>query len=967
MSQPYWVTPAGDLGTIPEGVYYATPLIAQDPVTTVAPTIVTNSNGVVTFTFVAQSSIVYPLGTTIIVSGFTPSGYNGEYEVIRTSKSSVGVINATTAAVTVFGTITNVPVDITFEVIAGSLPAGIAINENGVIGGTPQPTIGGVPADIAVATTSRFAIRARNASSLADRTFSLTVAVLNQPYFVTPAGNIGYYINGQQIFDLQVDTYNPDIYGVTIVRLVAGALPPGLTISTSGVISGVVGLNPEPLLNYDYEFTLEVSNGESSNLRTFNIFVYARHAMSADTTLITADDTHITADVYNVATPVITTPAGSIGTVRTGNFFAFQFTGEDINYPPRGLEFSNVPDALVQAAANVEPQMSQFKDTLILGRPLGDVTDSGTVTIADATQYDRWINGLSIPLDQTEWIEETMNPYMLANPDTYADYTSSSGFQFVGTNLPPGLTLDPNSGWLYGLIPNNGSIDITTYDFEMRVQDITIPELISPPYLYSLTINGPILGDIIWNTPSDLGTIINGSTSTLYVEATSVSGLVVQYQLAGQALGSDPVYNLLPQGLQFLSSGHIVGRVSFDTFALDSGTTTFDRSTTTFDMVFTFTVNAFSTNGLINALKTFSIRLIREFDEPYDNLYIQAMPPLDDRSLLNSLLQNDNIFPPNLIYRLDDPNFGIARQVVYQHAFGLTAATYNDYIASLNINHYWKNLVLGEIKTAQALDDLGNVIYEVVYSQVVDNLVNNDGESVGKSVTLPYIVDSNLGLTQTVYPNSLINMRDQVIDTVGQISNMLPRWMLSKQADGAVLGFTPAWVIAYTVPGQSGQIAYNIETQFGIDRLNLVDFEVDRYELDNLLTKNWNRAEQHWTPRPPTLTRFDFSTEQAQWINNLNPASILPWINDLGSTVAWSYGTPPGTTFDQNSLQFTAPVDMYSSTTAYDQYLLFPRRNIIGPVGSNPLSFVPWTEDGIPITWVDAETGETVVWTALES
>ena len=118
MSQPYWVTPAGDLGTIPEGVYYATPLIAQDPVTTVTPTIVTNSNGVVTFTFVAESSIVYPLGTTIIVSGFTPVGYNGEYEVIRTSKSSVGVINATTAAVTTFGSIANVPVDITFEVVA---------------------------------------------------------------------------------------------------------------------------------------------------------------------------------------------------------------------------------------------------------------------------------------------------------------------------------------------------------------------------------------------------------------------------------------------------------------------------------------------------------------------------------------------------------------------------------------------------------------------------------------------------------------------------------------------------------------------------------------------------------------------------------------------------------------------------------------------------------------------------------
>jgi hypothetical protein len=110
-------------------------------------------------------------------------------------------------------------------------------------------------------------------------------------------------------------------------------------------------------------------------------------------------------------------------------------------------------------------------------------------------------------------------------------------------------------------------------------------------------------------------------------------------------------------------------------------------------------------------------------------------------------------------------------------------------------------------------------------------------------------------------------MRTQVIDTVGQVSNVLPRWMLSKQSDGRVLGFTPAWVIAYTNPGQSGQIAYNIKTQFG-NKLNLIDFEVDRYELDNLLTKNWDRAEQHWIPQPPTITTFDYGNFNIdQWIS----------------------------------------------------------------------------------------------------
>ena len=30
-AQPQWITPAGSLGTIPEGVFYSTPLVAVDP------------------------------------------------------------------------------------------------------------------------------------------------------------------------------------------------------------------------------------------------------------------------------------------------------------------------------------------------------------------------------------------------------------------------------------------------------------------------------------------------------------------------------------------------------------------------------------------------------------------------------------------------------------------------------------------------------------------------------------------------------------------------------------------------------------------------------------------------------------------------------------------------------------------------------------------------------------------------
>jgi hypothetical protein len=827
-----------------------------------------------------------------------------------------------------------------YRVIAGRLPPGIQINETGVLSGNPSAvsTVQGVPADVVVDTTSQFAVRAYTElvvngmpviDKLADRTFSLTIAGASTVSWTTPAGTIGTYFDGSQITDLAVSYTDPNISAVNVVTLIAGALPTGLTVSTAGVISGYITPNTDnTVTSTTYTFTLRVSNGVASDTRTFNILVYARSTMTADNTHVTADNTFITADTAPVQPPIITTPVGSIGSTRSDNFYAFEFTG---------LDFANNP------------------------------------------------------------------------------------FEFINiTALPPGLTLDPISGWMYGYVPYAGILS-NEYSFNLIVREVDNPANYSDSYTFSLTINGPVNSDVVWLTPTDeaerarvpssLGFIDNGATSTFYVEAVNVSGISLQYRLLS---GSN---SRLPQGLQLLTSGNIAGRVSFDTFCLDGGTTVFDvnlntvRQPTTFDMVATFTVNAFSVNGLVNVNKTFSITVVRRYQEPYNNLYIQAMPPQDDRDLVASLLQNPTIFTPSLIYRADDPNFGVARNVVYNHAYGLTATTLDDYLASLNLNHYWKNLVLGNIKTAQALDDAGNVIYEVVYSEVIDDLVNNNGESVDKQVVLAFPINANdITEIDSVYPNSLQNMRDQVIDVVGQVSNVLPRWMLSRQANGKVLGFTPAWVIAYTAPGQSGQIAYNIQTQFGT-QLNLVDFKADRYELDNFLTKNWDRAGQHWVPQPPELETFDVNchyqlpipndsslafnggtgyrgVERAQNgdivyagdrililgsqvggldnINNIvltvntvdelgtiqsafcygfapfNTAGVFYYnivgtnITGTGTGATWDIKTVPGvpTVFDGNSLQFTAPVDMYTNnnTTEYDKYLLFPKYNIIDSV-----------------------------------
>lgn len=881
MAQPVWVTPAGDLGTIPEGVFYQTPLEAYDP------------------------------------------GLDTVY----------------------------------YSLLAGALPAGMFINDSGMISGIPQAkvSIQGVPEPVSRDVTSKFAVRAYTQqviqgvtviNRLADRTFEITVSGQDAPEFVTPAGQIAQVYDGT-LFDFQIEYTDVDPDDIVTVKLISGSLPSGLSITPQGLISGFVnplspinalagfsrdgqGFSQYPFdfstqgVNANYQFTLEVTDGKvgGSNLRTFSIYVWSRSIMTADTTFVTADNTFITADVSPVRIPILLNPQGSIGRVRNDNWFAYKF------------------------------------------------------------------NALDLDGDLTQFIISSSSPTAL-----------------------PGLTLDLNTGWLYGYIPNLGLTD-RTYTFDVRVYKKDNIDQISDPYTYSLEIIGPVDTEVTWLTDSDLGTINNGDISTLYVEAVVGDGQPLIYELLS---GSD---STLPQGLSLLPSGQIAGRVSFNTFAVDLGTTTFDveylDTPTTFDMKNTFTVRAFSSDGLVDVTKTFYITVIRRYNEPYDNLYIQAMPPQDDRDLLDSLLQNSEIFPTDLIYRPDDPYFGVAKNVVYYHAYGLTAATLLDYVNSLDLNHYWKNLVLGEVEVAQARNSAGEIIYEAVYSRIIDNLVNNQGESVSKDVTLPYpIRPGDSTEITTVYPNSLINMRDQVIDVVGQISNVLPAWMTSKQTDGRVLGFIPAWVMAYAKPGKGAQIAYYIAEKFGA-RLNLVDYEVDRYELDRFLSHNWDAnvivldiidisgdgntvtvtyneqaippalpgnnivisgvnpssynggydvitcsttqitfqsintsayvaggkltVPEQWIP-PPAQTYFDngITDDISAW-GNYNPTytvfTPVQWVNVAGNAVTWtnSYNGEQ-TVFDGNSLKFIDPVDMYvgllPNPQIYDKYLVFPKRNII--------------------------------------
>lgn len=1012
MAQPIWITPVGSIGVIPVGVFYQTTLLATDP------------------------------------------GLDELY----------------------------------YEVIAGRLPDGVQCAANGLITGTPAAlaSLQGIPLPVGRDTTSKFTVRAyaeHDRTRFADRTFSLTVSVAPGPLWTTPAGSIGEYYDSDQVdFQFQfTESYAPN---TTVVDLYAGQLPGGLTLSPDGLLTGYIQPTPnvDAVPGYDitalynepydfisqaqsknFQFTLRVSDGKKSDLRTFTIFVYSRDQMQASDNILIDNNTFVDASETTERAPFLTNALPSnLGIHRSSNNFAYQFVGEDydnsnITYaisvnqgeglppgltldPVSGWYYGYIPDqgvTEVEYSFNIVVYQSDYVNPRIVCTNTQSGTNritcegTGQLQVGQPMVFDNNFGGLvagttyhisaivseNVTLNQTVFtltgaVLTTASGSVTASLVTECTATTTStneitcfSTEYLGVGQPivftgtafGGVTAAAQTIYYVSEVTDTthfkisaspaltSNVVLTTASGTMKANLIVA----SQAYPYTMTITGAVDSEVTWITPTDLGSIVNGSTSILKIEAENRGGRTMAYRLKPGAgpLSTPPyvpgVYNLLPQGLELLPSGDIVGRVSFDTFALDLGTTTFDRSFainrnvaslgTTFDSTFTFTVNAYApdTNQLlyqvanvvvndggsgyssvtpptivfsspvgasavtalagnvtvaagkitsvavadpglgytapatvsitqgfggsganltaqmkvtgsrdaISVFKTFTVRVVREYNKPYQNLYIQAMPPPNDRALIRSLLDNEEIFVPEYIYRPDDPNFGKAREVVYYHAFGLEPDTLERYVASLYENHYWKNLVLGEIETAQALDAQGNVIYEVVYSRVIDDLLNAQGQSVSKVVPLPYaIVDPADGSTliTAVFPNSLTNMRNQVIDVVGQIDNVLPAWMTSKQTNGRVLGFTPAWVIAYTQPGRSRQIAYYLQEYFGT-QLNTVDFKVDRYVLDRVLSRNWDTETQRWTPES-NMTTFDrFGTGARVYIGQVSLATSLAY------------------------------------------------------------------------------------------
>ena len=688
---------------------------------------------------------------------------------------------------------------ITYSVIAGSLPAGMQVTTDGLLTGTP--------AEVAKRTLYTFVVRATAGTAITDRTFSLDVQGADTPTFTTAAGqlqlddstSVGLYwvIDGSSV-SLQMQATDSDTRaGQSLVyEIVQGSLPPGVTMSKSGLISGIVQLTDDQRygerggydgsgnddqfdgtfdrtvttksISKNFDFIVRVSDGTSFVEQNNSIFVYSADFWRVSNTAITIDATEIdssplTMDLSANRRPVFRT-GSDLGTFRHDNAFVVKIDVEDFDPLQGDLEYS------IQAGS-----------------------------------------------------------------------------------LPAGVSIDVNSGELYGQLARQSAVE-TTYTFTVRANRVVATGInVFTDQEFTMKVIGEIDIGIAFTTPTLVGTLKADVPSLLSIEAVAEdTNRVLSYSVTAGSL---------PTGITLSEQGNLIGTIDPSDFT-DS------------TRAYTFTVTVSDQYQAAATSKEFTINL----DIPYTQIEYGNMSghatSFIDQNIFYSIAQDPSINSVENIFRPEDANFGMKVKPDMLMMSGLEAQTLTAFQQQMEQNHAPKTLYFGDLKTAVAKEGT-TTKYEVVYIEIKDNMVNKDGVAVSSSIQLRDVVakpvlgprassmnatadyidyevttdgglsfstsgskvryanqlSADLGFIETVYPNAVANMRSRMKSLGHKEWDYLPLWMKTTQAgDLAPLGYVTAVPICYCKPGTSSLVKKRIEDK-ALNFKNIA-FTIDRYVVN---------------------------------------------------------------------------------------------------------------------------------------
>ena len=808
--------------------------------------------------------------------------------------------------------------DINFKVISGKLPVGLRL-ENDMILGTPF--------EVPRTTDFEFVIRASYNNQIADRTFFWTVEGSDEPRWETPAGSLPigandlYFVLDSSYIDFQLQVTDFDTATGQILHYFqpkdGGQLPPGLILTTTGRIVGwiqpalaipetagngsydmsyfdsvaydfgyrssngydsylyetttygysVDALVPKKLNRY-YEFLVTVTDGDTSSIRKFKIFVVGDDYFRADNVAISAGNGTFTVDGTYVRAPIWVTP-NNLGVRRANNYLTFKLdTYESINLGQITYSLDPVNPKVSGKAFSTSLNENRITKNLIrirntLGTPVvnNKICLKDYITNANSTVYN---------IINVQTVSST--EYVLTVFPALQSEIANNKFIELGTSsiLPPGMQFDAGTAEVFGVVPYQPAI---TLDYSFTITATRYGdrgEIANSKRTFNVTTIGEIDSIMSWVSPEYLGNIGANYISNLFVLANSTitDSVLLYVKTSGE----------LPPGLTLNLDGEITGKVNqFGTennlglTTIDGGVFTLDNSTTTVDREFEFTIQARDILSYSAISRTFRLKIETPNDRLYSTLIVRPFLKQIQRDTFREFITDSNVFDITAIYRPNDTNFGIQPDLKMLVYGGIETVSADKVVGAIGRNHKPKKFAFGEVKLAQAKTrGTNDVIYEVIYVEIIDQLekgktklplqifssnnikpitIDQNNQYYQGPFTLdtyywnpadPFLVTADANnvfaddpYTEKRFPVSVRLWRDRIKSIGLRDRDYLPLWMRTIQdGDTNELDWIPAVSLCYCKPGRGKDVLLNIKNRnFDFKQL---DYVIDRYIIDSV-------------------------------------------------------------------------------------------------------------------------------------
>ncbi len=551
-------------------------------------------------------------------------------------------------------------------------------------------------------------------------------------------------------------------------------------------------------LNRFYDFTVSVSDGIVIAKRAFQIYLVGDDFLRTDNTLMQIGTGLFTADNTFLRAPVWLTPS-DLGFRRANNYVTLfldvydptsnqgiiSFTVKKANPDgtasalPPGLSIDSTTGEIAGLVPYQPAVTKEYKFTIEALRQLGSAASTSFQSYFNNIGVGQtWSGEQNVPFfnfaeqnflgqnNETGWIVFNTVPVTTADASDNSKYTLQGiidksvwvvkNGRVVGTATDKTLTrIEQGDSDLIrssfkgsitdvgfrtfdssGQITANKVVTMSFYDYDERITSET-NQVISKDKTFTVKLLGEVESVITWNTASDLGNLRANFISTLSVNATStVPNAILVYSLDS---------GRLPPGITLAIDGQLQGKVrqfgevgkpGLTTIDKNTGAFTLDGGTTTLDRSYTFTVTAQDQFGFSATTRTFTITTTDPDDLLYSSISMVPLMKNADRLSFRNFISDPNIFPPQAVYRPNDPAFGLQDQIKALAYAGIETKEVQEFVGAVAKNHLKKKYKFGAVKKAVAKNVGSNdTVYEVIYVELVDPSEPSTGETKEQFIT----------------------------------------------------------------------------------------------------------------------------------------------------------------------------------------------------------------------------------------